>query len=137
MALADTSIVLTCYPEGALPPAQIEALPLRVLLVLSQPVDASPIFPEQARAELVHGLRALDQEDATSCTCSARPPSIHSSRPSPTAAIHLLIFYGHGAHDAQSRKACGRGCNDNPLDLICYRFVVAESIFLSPNCLHW
>jgi len=63
--VADTSIALTRYPEGAIPPTPARAeLPLRVLLVLSEPVDASPIFPQRAREELLHGLRALSRPAA-------------------------------------------------------------------------
>jgi hypothetical protein len=38
--VSDTSIALTRYPEGAIPPTEARGdLPLRVLLVLSEPVD--------------------------------------------------------------------------------------------------
>ena len=55
--VADTAIALARYPEG-MDPQRCHALadlPLRVLLVLSEPLDASPIFPQRAREELLHG----------------------------------------------------------------------------------
>jgi hypothetical protein len=59
--VADSSICLSRCPVDAAPPTPALAdLPLRVLLVLSEPLDASPILPQRAREQLVHGLRALD-----------------------------------------------------------------------------
>ena len=61
--VADTSIALCRYPEGAIPPtAALAELPLRVLLVLSEPADASPIFP-----------RARARSSCTACARSTRP----------------------------------------------------------------
>jgi tetratricopeptide (TPR) repeat protein len=97
--VADTSIALSRYPAGTIPltPALAE-LPLRVLLVLSEPVDASPIFPEEARRELVHGLRTLDEAGAV-IVDRLRPPTfdtlVEALR---NGAYHMLIFYGHGAY---------------------------------------
>lgn len=97
--VADTSIALSRYPAGTVPltPALAE-LPLRVLLVLSEPVDASPIFPEEARRELVHGLRTLDEAGAV-IVDRLRPPTfdtlVEALR---NGAYHMLVFYGHGAY---------------------------------------
>jgi hypothetical protein len=60
-----TCAALSRYPEGLLPPTPALAQwPLRVLLVLTEPLDATPIFPERAREQLLHGLCALDEEGA-------------------------------------------------------------------------
>jgi tetratricopeptide (TPR) repeat protein len=96
--VADTSIALTRYPEGALPPTSALAeLPLRVLLVLAEPVDAAPILPHQARADLLHGLRSLDEAGAVIVDL-LRPPTFQALVEAVrTGGHHLLVFYGHGA----------------------------------------
>jgi tetratricopeptide (TPR) repeat protein len=98
--VADTSIALTRYPEGALPPTEALAeLPLRVLLALAEPVDAAPILSHEARAELMHGLRSLDEAGAVIVDL-LRPPTfatlVEAVR---NGGYHLLVFYGHGALD--------------------------------------
>ncbi|MFQ5343221.1 MAG: CHAT domain-containing protein, partial [Anaerolineae bacterium] len=101
--VADTSIALSRYPEGAIPPTEALAeLPLRVLLVLSEPLDASPIFPQQARAELLHGLRTLDEAGAVIVDL-LRPPTYETLvKATTTGGYHVLVFYGHGAYDPET-----------------------------------
>ncbi len=99
--VADTTIALSHYLEGLLPPTPVLAeLPLRVLLVLSEPLDAPPIFPEQARDDLLHGLRTLDEVGAVLVDL-LRPPTfdtlVEAVR---NGHYHWLIFYGHGVHTA-------------------------------------
>jgi len=98
--VADTSIALSRYPEGALPPTPARAdLPLRLLLVLSEPVDASPIFPQRAREELLHGLRTLDEVGAVVVDL-LRPPTFDTLIEALTnGGYHVLVFYGHGLYD--------------------------------------
>ena len=99
--VADSSIALSRYPESPTPPTPVEVaqLPLRVLLVLAEPLDASPIFPERAREQLVHGLRALDEEGAV-IVDELRPPTFDTLIEAVTnGEYHLLIFYGHGVYD--------------------------------------
>ncbi|MEM7133189.1 MAG: tetratricopeptide repeat protein [Chloroflexota bacterium] len=97
--VGDTSIALSRYPEGLIPPTPTLAnLPLRVLLVLSEPLDASPIFPARAKEELLHGLRSLDEEGAV-IVDELKPPTfdtlVEAVR---NGQYHMLIFYGHGGH---------------------------------------
>ena len=97
--VADTTIALSRYPEGLIPPTPALAqLPLRVLLVLSEPLDAAPIFPARARDQLLHGLRALDEEGAVIVDL-LQPPTFETLVEAVrNGAYHLLIFYGHGVH---------------------------------------
>ena len=96
----DTSVILTRYLEGTteLVEATI-ALPLRVLLILSEPVDVPSIFSAQARYELTHGLRSLD-EAGTVIVDLLRPPTydtlVEAVR---NGGYHFLLFYGHGEED--------------------------------------
>ena len=109
--LADTSIALSRYPEGAIPPTPaLGELPLRVLLVLSEPVGASPIFPERAREELLHGLRSLDEAGAVVVDL-LRPPTFSTLVEAVTnGGYHMLVFYGHGGYDPEyGRPAAVRG----------------------------
>lgn len=101
--LADTSIALSRYPEGAIPPTPaLGELPLRVLLVLSEPVGASPIFPERAREELLHGLRTLDETGAVVVDL-LRPLTFSTLVEAVTnGGYHMLVFYGHGGYDPDS-----------------------------------
>jgi tetratricopeptide (TPR) repeat protein len=101
--VADTSIALTRYPEGAFPPTPAGAeLPLRLLLVLSEPLDASPIFSQRAREELLHGLRTLDEHGAVFVDL-LRPPTFDALVEAvTTGGYHLLVFYGHGVYDEAS-----------------------------------
>ncbi|MEM7133188.1 MAG: tetratricopeptide repeat protein [Chloroflexota bacterium] len=97
--VGDTSIALSRYPEGLIPPTPTLAdLPLRVLLVVSEPLDASPILPDRAREELRHGLRSLDEEGAV-IVDELKPPTfdtlVEAVR---NGQYHMLIFYGHGGH---------------------------------------
>jgi hypothetical protein len=99
--VADTTIALSRYPEGLLPPTPVLAdLPLRVLRVLSEPLDASPIFSEQAHDDLLHGIRALDEVSAVVVDL-LRPPTfdtlVEALR---NGHYQLLIFYGYGVHTA-------------------------------------
>ena len=98
--VADTSIALTRCPAGAAPPTPALAeLPMRVLLVLSEPLDASPILPERAREQLVHGLRALDEQGAVIVDL-LRPPTFDTLVEAVTnGGYHMLVFYGHGVYD--------------------------------------
>jgi tetratricopeptide (TPR) repeat protein len=100
--VADTSIALTRCPASAAPPTPALAdLPLRVLLVLSEPLDASPILPERAREQLVHGLRALDEQGAVIVDL-LRPPAFDTLVEAVTnGGYHMLLFYGHGVYDAR------------------------------------
>ncbi len=98
--LADTSIALSRYPEGVFPPTEAFAdLPLRVLLVLAEPADASPVLPAEARHELSHGLRSLDEMGAV-IVDPLRPPTydtlIEAVR---NGGYHMVVFYGHGVYD--------------------------------------
>ena len=98
--VADTSIVLSRCPEGGSPPPPALAeLPLRLLLVLSEPLDAVPILPERAREELVHGLRRMDEEGAVIVDV-LRPPT-HDALLEALAPedYHAVVFYGHGSYD--------------------------------------
>lgn len=100
--VADGTIALSRYPEGLLPPtiAQTE-LPLRVLLVLSEPLDAEPVFSAGARTALVHGLRTLDEIGAV-IVDQLRPPTFATLIEAVSNGhYHWLIFYGHGGHDEQ------------------------------------
>jgi hypothetical protein len=105
--VADTSIALTRYPEGAIPPTRAMAdLPLRALLVLSEPAGASPIFPHRARQELLHGLRALDEVGAVVVDL-LRPPTYDTLLEALTGGgYHLLAFYGHGVYDEGEGGGC-------------------------------
>ena len=105
--MADTSIALTRYPEGAIPPTRAMAdLPMRVLLVLSEPAGASPIFPHLARQELLHGLRALDEAGAVIVDL-LRPPTYEVLVEAVTnGGYHLLVFYGHGVYDEDAGGGC-------------------------------
>ncbi len=97
--VADTTIALSRYPEGLIPPTPALAqLPLRVLLVLSEPLDAAPIFPAQARDQLLHGLRALDEEGAVIVDLLQPPTFDTLVEAVRNGGYHLLIFYGHGVH---------------------------------------
>jgi len=100
--LADTTITLLRIPEGQLPATLTPAkLPLRVLLILAEPLDASPIFPERTREELLHGLRSLDEEGAV-IGDQLVPPTYSTLVEAVTnGGYHMVLFYGHGIHDAQ------------------------------------
>jgi hypothetical protein len=101
--VADTSIALSRYPEGTIPPTPALAdLPLRVLLVLSEPTDASPIFSQRARGELLHGLRTLDEVGAVIVDL-LRPATFDTLVEAVTnGGYHVLVFYGHGAYDEET-----------------------------------
>ena len=98
--VADTSIALSRYPEGAFPPTPALAdLPLRVLLVLCEPTDASPILPHEARRQLLHGLRALDEVGAVIVDL-LRPPTFDRLVAAVSGgSTQVLVFYGHGVCD--------------------------------------
>jgi tetratricopeptide (TPR) repeat protein len=87
--VADSSIALSRCPAGTAPPAPaLAALPLRVL-------------PARAREQLVHGLRALDEEGAVIVDL-LRPPTYDTLIEAVTnGGYHMLVFYGHGAYDPQ------------------------------------
>ena len=97
--VSGTTIVLSRYPEGAIPPTPVLAdLPLRVLMVLSEPVDAGPTLSHQARRELVHGLRGLDEQGAVLVDV-LRPPTFATLVEAlTTGEYHMLVFYGHGVY---------------------------------------
>lgn len=101
--MADASITLSRCPEGAgLPTLALAELPLRVLLVLAEPVDASPVFPERAREELLHGLRSLDEEGGVIVDL-LRPPTFETLiEAASNGGYHVLVFYGHGGYDEAS-----------------------------------
>jgi len=101
--VADTSIALSRYPEEALPPTPALAkLPLRVLLVLSEPSDASPILPHEARRQLLHGLRTMDEMGAVFVDL-LRPPTFDTLVEAVTSGSYqMLLFYGHGVYDDTS-----------------------------------
>jgi len=97
--VADNTIVLTRTPLGAAPYTEaLEELPLRILLVLSEPLGASPIAPERQARQLAHGLRALTSEGAV-VVDELRPPTydtlIEAVR---TGSYHALHFFGHGIY---------------------------------------
>ncbi|MCA9926756.1 MAG: tetratricopeptide repeat protein, partial [Anaerolineales bacterium] len=97
--VGDSSIALMRYPLASLPRIKaVEALPLRVLLVLAEPVDAPPVFPEGARREILHGLGRLDEQGAVVVDV-LRPPTyrtlVEAVR---NGEYHMLVFYGHGGH---------------------------------------
>lgn len=97
--VSGTTIVLSRYPQDATPPTPVAAaLPLRVLLVLSEPLDAGPTLSHQAREELVHGLRRLDEQGAVLVDV-LRPPTFATLVETlTTGEYHLLVFYGHGVY---------------------------------------
>lgn len=101
--VADASITLSRCPEGAGPPTlALTELSLRVLLVLAEPVDASPIFPERAKEELLHGLRSLDEEGGVIVDL-LRPPTFETLiEAASNGGYHVLVFYGHGGYDETS-----------------------------------
>ena len=77
-------------------------LPLRVLLVLSEPAGAGPTLSHIARSELLHGLRSLDQAGAV-IVDQLRPPTFEMLVEAVTTGeYHLLVFYGHGGYDEES-----------------------------------
>ena len=98
--VADGSLGLTRCPTSVEPPTPAHAdLPLRVLLVLAEPLDAPPIFAHGARQELRHGLRTLDQEGAV-IVDALEPPTFDTLVEAVTNGdYHLVVFYGHGAYD--------------------------------------
>ena len=97
--VAGGTIALSRYPEGHIPPTRVQAdLPLRVLLVLSEPLDAGPTLSQQARHELLHGLRRLDEQGAVIVDV-LRPPTFQMlTEALTTGEHHLLVFYGHGVY---------------------------------------
>jgi tetratricopeptide (TPR) repeat protein len=100
--VADSSVALSRYPDSSAPPTEVQlaALPMRVLLVLAEPLDASPIFPERAREQLVHSLRALDEEGAV-IVDELLPPTFDMLVEAVTnGGYHLVIFYGHGVYNS-------------------------------------
>lgn len=101
--VADSSICLSRCPASAAPPTPALAeLPLRVLLVLSEPLDTSPIFPQRAEEELVHGLRRLDEEGAVIVDL-LEPPTFKMLVEAVTSGeYHMLVFYGHGVYDEKA-----------------------------------
>ncbi|MDQ3249801.1 MAG: CHAT domain-containing protein, partial [Chloroflexota bacterium] len=98
--VADATVALSRYPEGLLPPTlALAQLPLRVLLVISEPLDGAPVFAQGARSALLHGLRTLDEVGAV-IVDQLRPPTFATLVEAVTNGhYHLLIFYGHGVHD--------------------------------------
>ena len=98
--VADGSLGLTRCPTSVETPTPAHAdLPLRVLLVLSEPLDAPPIFAHGARRKLRHGLRKLDQEGAV-IVDALEPPTFDTLVEAVTSGdYHLVVFYGHGAYD--------------------------------------
>jgi len=98
--VADGSLVLTRCPTSVEPPTLAHAdLPLRVLLVLAEPLDAPPVFSHGARRELHHGLRTLDQEGAV-IVDALEPPTFDTLVEAVTNGdYHLVVFYGHGTYD--------------------------------------
>ena len=101
--VADSSIALSRYPEGPIPLVEpLTELPMRVLLVLAEPVDATPILPQEARRELLHGLRSLDEVGAV-VVDELRPPTYDTLVEAVSnGQYHVLVFYGHGSHQADS-----------------------------------
>lgn len=98
--VADSSIALSRCPASIMPATPALArLPLRVLIVLSEPKKVSPIMPERAREQLIQGLHSL-REEAAVIVDILTPPTyealIHAVR---NKEYHLLVFYGHGSHD--------------------------------------
>jgi tetratricopeptide (TPR) repeat protein len=101
--VAGTTVALSRYPEAAIPPTPGQAdLPLRMLLILSEPLDAGSILPRQARYELLHGLRHLDEQGAIIVDV-LRPPTFQMLTEALTAGEYqVLVFYGHGIyHEGQ------------------------------------
>jgi tetratricopeptide (TPR) repeat protein len=99
--VADSSICLSRCPASAAPPTPaLTELPLRVLLVLSEPLDSSPILPDRAREQLVHGLRALDEEGAVIVDLLSPPTFDTLVEAVRNGGYHMLVFYGHGVYDA-------------------------------------
>ena len=95
--VAENAILLSRYPEEAIPPTPAQAdLPLRVLLVLAEPVDAPATLSQEARKALLEGLRRLDEEGAVVVDL-LRPPTYDALLEALTEGeYHLLLFYGHG-----------------------------------------
>lgn len=101
--VADTTVALSRYPEAPIPPTPGQAeLPLRMLLVLSEPLDAGSILLRQARYELLHGLRRLDEQGAI-IVDELHPPTFQTlTEALTTGSYQVLVFYGHGSyHEGQ------------------------------------
>jgi tetratricopeptide (TPR) repeat protein len=97
--VADNTLTLARTPLGSAPYNEaLGALPLRIVLVLSEPLGASPIAPQRQARQLVHGLRALAAEGAV-VVDELRPPTfdtlVEAVR---TGGYHALHFYGHGVY---------------------------------------
>ncbi len=78
-------------------PELLAELPLRVLLVVSRPLDLAQLDPAAERQALVGGLRALDEEGAVMVDL-LRPPTFQTLlRAISSGDYHVLHFDGHGA----------------------------------------
>jgi hypothetical protein len=97
--VADNTVALTRTPLGAAPYTEaLGRLPLRVLLVLSEPLGVSPIAPQRQARQLAHGLRALAAEGAV-VVDELRPPTYNTLVEAVrTGGYHVLHFYGHGVY---------------------------------------
>jgi tetratricopeptide (TPR) repeat protein/uncharacterized protein YukE len=106
--VADNTFALTRSPTNDMAPytETLCELPLRILLVLSEPLGASPIAPfgeahgrpeRQARG-LAHGLRDLAAEGAV-LVDQLRPPTYDALVEAVRGGgYHALHFYGHGVY---------------------------------------
>jgi tetratricopeptide (TPR) repeat protein len=114
----DGTIALSRYPEGAIPPTEaLGELPLRVLLMLPQPIGERVINPLEKRRALLHGLRRLDEQGAVVVDL-LQPPTFETLVEAVTnGAYHVLHFDGHGvfavrcacgALNAPGREVCGK-----------------------------
>ena len=97
--VADNTVAVTRTPLGAAPYAEaLGSLPLRVLLVLSEPLGQPPVAPQRQARALAHGLCALAAEGAV-VVDELRPPTydtlVEAVR---TGGYHVLHFYGHGVY---------------------------------------
>ncbi|MGD9101316.1 MAG: CHAT domain-containing protein, partial [Anaerolineae bacterium] len=97
--VADNTLALTRSPVGAAPYTEtLGELPLRILLVLSEPLGASPIAPERQARQLAHGLRDLAAEGAV-LVDRLRPPTYDALVEAVRGgSYHALHFYGHGVY---------------------------------------
>jgi tetratricopeptide (TPR) repeat protein len=97
--VADNTLALTRSPVGAVPYTEtLGELPLRILLVLSEPLSASPIAPERQARGLAHGLRDLAAEGAV-VVDELRPPTYDALVEAVRGGdYHVLHFYGHGVY---------------------------------------
>ncbi len=92
-------LTLSRYPEAARPPGDpLTDLPLRVLLVVSRPVDLLGLDPLAEARALVQGLRRLDERGGVVVDLLRPPTRKHLHQALSGGDYHVLHFDGHGAY---------------------------------------